>query len=53
MNDFVRTLGNKLVVGNAHNKLHLCGGAIYKSDRPEPNPQDYAELAMDEGIVHK
>ncbi len=45
MNDFVRTQGNKLVVGDAHNELYLRGIAIYKSDRPEPSPEDYTELA--------
>ncbi|HEX9332586.1 MAG TPA: cellulase family glycosylhydrolase [Anaerolineales bacterium] len=45
MKNFVRTQGNRLVVGDANDELHLRGVAIYKSDRPEPSPQDYEELA--------
>lgn len=44
MNDFVRTERNKLVVGNPQREVYLRGIAIYKSDRPEPNEEDYVEL---------
>ncbi len=45
MNNFVSTQGHKLVIEGASEELHLRGVAIYKSDRPKPSQEDYAELA--------
>lgn len=43
--DFVRTQGDKLVVGDAQDEVRLRGVAIYKSNRPDPSVGDYEELA--------
>lgn len=43
--DFIRRRGNRLIVNDRQDEVHLRGIAIYKADRPEPSAQDYDELA--------